>query len=288
MATRPVWKGQLRLSMVSIPVEMYSANVTGARVSFRHNQKPGGKPNPYEKAAGGGPVDRDDILGGYDLASDDDMIIDPEEIDAMKLETRKTIDLVQFVGLADISPLYYDAPFYLVPTDDLAKDAYRVVRDAMRMAGKVGLGQITLRGREHIAAVQPCGDGLLVETLRFADEVRAADPLFSGIRDAIADPDLLNVATALIDRKTAPFRAETFRDHCSIALREWIEYKRETRRTPRISTDGTPPSPSARVVDLMVALKQSLDRAGGIAVASDAPGPAATPFAGERVNGRAR
>ena len=288
MAARPVWKGQLRLSLVSIPVEMYSATVTGARISFRQIHKPSGKPIQYEKvAAGVGPVDKNDILSGFELAKDEYILIDPKEIDAIRLETKKTFELVQFVGLADISPLYYDAPYYLVPADDLAKDAYRVVRDALRAAGKVGLGQITMRGREHLAAVRPCGDGLLVETLRYADEVRAADPLFSDISDGVADQDLLDVATALIDRKTAPFKAENFKDHYSIALREMIEDKRKNRKTPRVSTDGTPPAPSGNVIDLMAALKQSLDKAGGKATAK-APAPAAKPAPAKPAKSRAK
>ena len=280
MAARPVWKGQLRLSLVSIPVEMFSATVTGARISFRQIHKPSGKPIQYEKvAAGVGPVDKDDILSGFELAKDEYILIDPKEIDAIRLETKKTFELVQFVGLADISPLYYDAPYYLVPADDLAKDAYRVVRDALRAAGKVGLGQITMRGREHLAAVRPCGDGLLVETLRYADEVRAADPLFSDISDGVADQDLLDVATALIDRKTAPFKAENFKDHYSIALREMIEDKRKNRKTPRVSTDGAPPAPTGNVIDLMAALKQSLEKAGGKTAVKATAKAAANPAA---------
>ena len=263
MAARPVWKGQLRLSLVSIAVELYSATVTGARVSFRQIHKPSGKPINYEKvAAGVGPVNKDDIFSGFEIEKDEFLLIDPKEIDAVKLETKKTFELVQFVGQSDISPLYYDSPYYLVPADDLAKDAYRVVRDALRAAGKVGLGQITMRGREYLAAVRPCGDGLLVETLRYADEVRAADPLFSDINEDEADADLLEVATALIDRKTAPFKAENFKDHYSIALREMIEAKRANRKTPRVSTEGAPTAPSGNVIDLMAALKQSLAKSG--------------------------
>ena len=254
----------MRLSLVSIAVEMYSATVTGARVSFRQIHKPSGKPINYEKvAAGVGPVNKDDIFSGFEIEKDEFLLIDPKEIDAIKLETKKTFELVQFVGQSDISPLYYDSPYYLVPADDLAKDAYRVVRDALRAAGKVGLGQITMRGREYLAAVRPCGDGLLVETLRYADEVRAADPLFSDIKEDTADADLLEVATALIDRKTAPFKAENFKDHYSIALREMIEAKRANRKTPRISTEGAPTAPSGNVIDLMAALKQSLAKSGG-------------------------
>lgn len=263
MAPRPVWKGQLRLSLVSITVEMYKATVSGARISFRQIHKPSGQPINYEKvAAGVGPVDKDDIFKGFEVEKDEFILIDPKEIDAIKLETKKTFELVQFVGQSEISPLYFDTPYYLVPADDLAKDAYRVVRDALRAADKVGLGQITMRGKESLAAVRACGDGLLVATLRYADEVRAADPLFSDINDDTADADLLEVAAALIDKKTAPFKAEAFKDHYAIALREMIEAKRTNRKTPRISTEGAPSAPSGNVIDLMAALKQSLARSG--------------------------
>lgn len=290
MAARSVWKGQLRLSLVSIAVELYSATVTGARVSFRQIHKPSGKPIQYQKiAAGVGPVDRDDILSGFELGKGDYILIDPKEIEAIKLETKKTFELVQFVDHADISPLYYDAPYYLVPADDLAKDAYRVVRDALRKSGKVGLGQITMRGREHLAAVRPCGDGLLVETLRYADEVREAEPLFHDISEGSVDEDLLDVATALIDRKTSPFKADNFKDHYSVALREMIDDKRKNRKTPRVTTDGTPPAPSGNVIDLMAALKQSLDKAGGKTPAKPAAKePAAKPARARPAKARAK
>ncbi|MDX5402619.1 MAG: Ku protein [Rhodobacterales bacterium] len=263
MAARPVWKGQLRLSLVSIGVELFTATESGARIRFRQIHKPSGKPISYEKvAAGVGPVNKDDIFSGYEVEKDEFILIDPKEIDAIKLETRKTFELVQFVEQSDISPLYYDAPYYLVPSDDLAQDAYRVVRDALRAEGKVGLGQITMRGKERLAAVRPCGDGLLVETLRYADEVREADPLFSEISDDEADPELLDVAKALIARKTAPFKADHFRDNYAIALREMIDAKRANRKTPRVSTDGAPPASTGNVIDLMDALKKSLATSG--------------------------
>jgi DNA end-binding protein Ku len=271
----------LRLSLVSIAVEMFTATVTGARISFRQIHKPSGKPINYEKvAAGVGPVDKDDIFSGFEVEKDEFILIDPKEIDAIKLETKKTFELVQFVGQSEISPLYFDAPYYLVPADDLAKDAYRVVRDALRAADKVGLGQITMRGKERLAAVRPCGDGLLVATLRYADEVREADPLFSEINDDPADKDLIEVATALIDRKTAPFKAEAFKDNYSIALREMIEAKRANRKTPRVSTEGSPTASSGNVIDLMAALKQSLAKSGGSGAAAK---PAASRKPGSKV-----
>src|SRR5690606_15569134 len=116
----------------------------------------------YEKVVPGiGPVDKDEIVKGYELEKDQYVLLEPEEVDAVKLESKRTFELVQFVGACEIPPLYFDKPYYLVPADELAEDAYRVVRDALRTSKKTGLGQITLRGKEYIAAVRDCGDGLL-------------------------------------------------------------------------------------------------------------------------------
>ena len=261
MATRAVWKGQLRLSLVAIPVELYPATKSGARVSFRQIHGPSGKPVRYEKTVAGiGAVTSDDIMKGYETAKGDFLLLQPDEIDSIRLQTKKTLELVQFVDQCEISPLYFDKPYYVVPTDDLAEDAYRVVRDALRMAKKAALGQLTMRGREYLCAIRPCGDGLLLETLRYADEIREAEPLFSGIEDKKADKELLDVATQLIARKTAPFDADVFKDHYDAALRDLIEAKRKNRKTPRTTLDQDDRPSGENVVDLMAALKESLKK----------------------------
>ncbi|CAN7373655.1 Ku protein [Pararhizobium sp. LjRoot255] len=265
MASRALWKGQLRLSLVSIPVEVFSATKSGARFSFRQIHEPTGKPVHYDKVVEGvGPVDMDEIVKGYEYESGKYVLLEPEEIDAVKLETKKTLELVQFVDACEISPIYYDKPYYLVPADDLAEDAYRVVRDALRSAGKVGLGQLTLRGREYIAAIKPCGDGLLLETLHYADELRKADPMFSGLSGKKADEELLEVATALIDRKTAPFDATTFKDNYSTALKELVQRKLKGKKTKiEVDEEEDKGRRGDNVVDLMSALKKSLEGGGG-------------------------
>ena len=264
MASRAVWTGQLRLSLVSIPVEIHAATDRGARVRFRQIHGPSGKPVRHEKTVPGiGPVDRDEILKGYEVGDGDYLLIEPEDLDAIRLETRKTLELVQFVGVCEIPPLYFDRPYYVIPTDDLAEDAYRVLRDAFRQAEMAGLGQLAMRGREHLCALRPCGDGLLLETLHYADEIRAADPLFSGIADEAADEELLDVARQLIERKAAPFDPEAFSDSYDAALRDLIEAKRKSGKTPRTRTgDGGAPRGGENVVDLMSALKASLKEDG--------------------------
>lgn len=264
MASRAVWKGQIRLSLVSIPVEIHSATKSGARVSFRQIHGPSGKRVRYEKTVPGiGPVRAEDILKGYEIGDDEYLLLEKDEVDAIKLETKKTLELVQFVGLSEIPPLYYDRPYYVVPSDDLAEDAYRVVRDALRAAEKVGLGQLTMRGKEYLCALRPCGDGILLETLHYADEIKEADPLFSSIEDEAADADLLDVATELIERKTDRFNASTFTDRYDEALRALIERKRKSKKTPRARTGDDEAPSGENVVDLMAALKESLKNDGG-------------------------
>ncbi|MAQ38176.1 MULTISPECIES: Ku protein [Thioclava] len=265
MASRAIWKGQLRLSLVSIPVEIHSATKTGARLSFRQIHGPSGKRVHYEKTVSGiGPIDADEILKGYEIGDDEYLLLEPEEIDAIKLETKKTLELVQFVDAPEIPPLYYDRPYYVVPTDDLAQDAYRVVRDALRQSKKVGLGQLVMRGKEYLCALRPCGDGILLETLHYADEIREADPLFSDIEDEPADKELLEVATQLIDRKTDSFDASAFTDHYDAALRDLIDRKRKSKKTPRAKTGEDDSSRGGdNVVDLMSALQDSLKADGG-------------------------
>ncbi|MEX1234765.1 MAG: Ku protein [Roseovarius sp.] len=272
MASRALWKGQLRLSLVSIPVEIHSARRSDRKITFRQIHKPSGKRVRYEKSVTGvGPVKSEDIMKGYEVSKDEYVLLEPDEIDAIKLETKKTLELVQFVDGAEIAPIWFDRPYYVVPTDDLAEDAYRVVRDALRNSGKVGLGQLTMRGREALCAIRPCGDGLLMETLHYEDDIRDAEPMFSGIEDDPADADLLQVATELINRKTAPFDAGAFEDHYAAALRDLVDRKVKSRKTPRATTDESDERPEAtNVVDLMDALRASLkgSKAGGKASAA--------------------
>ena len=266
MAMRSLWKGQLRLSLVSISVELYSATQSGARVSFRQIHEPSGKRIKYEKVAEGiGPVDKDEIVKGFEYEKNNYVLLKPEEIAEVKLESKKTFELVQFVEACEIPPLYFDKPYYLVPADDLAQDAYRVVRDALRQTSRVGIGQITLRGQEHLAAVKPCGDGLLLETLHYADEIRNADPVFAAIKDEAVSEDLLDVATALIEKKTAPFDAAVYKDHFSDALKALIQAKIKSKTGKRVVEEDEAPAVGGRqdnVVDLMAALKKSLEGAG--------------------------
>ncbi len=264
MAPRAVWTGQIRLSLVSIPVEIYAATTSGPRVSFRQIHEPSGKRVRYEKTVKGiGPVDTDEIVKGYETGDGDYLLIEPEELDALKIETSKRLELLQFVGQDEIAPLYYDRPYYVVPTDDLAEDAYRVVRDALRADKKAALCQITLRGKEHLAAIRPCGDGLLLETLRYEDEIRDADPMFSDISDEAADEEMLDVARELIGKKTKPFDAGAYSDSYYRAVMDLIAAKREDEDADVAGIGEEDETEGENVVDLMGALKKSLAKSEG-------------------------
>lgn len=264
--TRPIWKGQLRLSLVSIPVEMFTATRASAKPAFRQIHEPTGKPIHYEKVVDGvGAVDKDEIRKGFEYEKGDYVLLTDEEIDAVKLETRKTLELVQFVDEGEIPPMYFDTPYFLAPADELAEDAFRVVRDALRKAKKLGLGQLALRGHEYLVAVRPCGKGILLETLHYADEIKKSDSFFSEIPAKGADPELLDVATALIEKKSAKFDAKLFKDHYQAALRELIARKLKSKGR-KLATDVEEPARTPRgdnVVDLMAALKKSLEGSGG-------------------------
>jgi DNA end-binding protein Ku len=263
-AARPIWKGQIRLSLVSIPVEMFSARKSARRIAFRQIHEPSGEPIHYQKVVSGiGPVNTDDILKGFEYEKGKYVLLDDEDIEAVKLETRRTFELTQFVGACEIEPIYFDKPYFVVPQDDLAEEAFRVLRDALRKTQMIGLGQLAMRGNEYLAALKPCGSGLILETLHYADEIRKADPFFTEISDKKADSDLLSVAEELIKKKASPFDAADFKNHYRQALRKLID-ERLKGKAPKVETEEEEERPSGdNVIDLMGALKRSLQSSGG-------------------------
>jgi DNA end-binding protein Ku len=262
MAARAYWKGQIRLALVSIPVEIYSATKSGATIAFNQIHEPSGKRIKYEKVVPGiGPVDADDIVKGYQVSKGNYITFDEEELDAVKLESKKTLELTQFVDADEIDPLYYEKPYYVVPADDLAEEAFVVLREALRKSRKVALGQLAMRGREYMVSLKPCGRGILLETMRYADEVTKAQGYFRDIADKEPEPELLELAEALIDRKTAKFDPGKFHDRYVDALKELIEKKRKTGKKIEAEEENEPKRGS-NVIDLMAALKRSIEKPG--------------------------
>lgn len=271
MAARAYWQGQIRLALVSIPVEIYSAVKSGASVSFRQIHEPTGKPIKYEKVAEGvGPVDPDDIMKGYQIEKGEYVLLDQDEIDAVKLESKKTLELTQFVDAGDIDVLYYEKPYFVVPADDLAEEAFIVLREALKRTRKVGLGQLAMRGREYVVSLKPCGRGMVLETLRYADEVNRAQGYFRDIPDEKPDAELLELAEALIEKKSGAFEPKEFHDRYVDALKDLIERKRKQKGNRKIIDDKDEGGgrSASNVVDLMAALKKSMEKPGGTAAAA--------------------
>ncbi|MES1972004.1 MAG: Ku protein [Pseudomonadota bacterium] len=274
MAARAYWQGQIRLALVSIPVEIYPATKSGAQISFKQIHEPTGKPIHYEKVVTGvGPVDTDEIMKGFEYEKGEFVLLDQDEIDAVKLESKKTLELTQFVDASEIDVLYYEKPYFVVPADDLAEEAFIVLREALRRTKKVGLGQLAMRGREYVVSLKPCGRGMVLETLRYADEVNKAQGYFRDIPDSRPDEDLLELAEALIDRKTGPFHPAEFHDRYVDALKDLVERKRKAKGRKIIEDTSDEPTgrSGSNVVDLMAALKKSMEKPAAGPAAKAAP-----------------
>ena len=254
---RAYWKGFLRLSLVSIPVEIYNAVESKSEISFRQIHKPSGRRVSYEKVVPGvGKIENSDIVKGYEVDTDTYITLDPDEVDAVKLESKKTIDIAQFVDLAEIDWRYFERPYYIAPADEMAGEGYTVIRDAMRKTGKVGLAQVTIGGREWLVAIAPLDDGLVMVMLRYADELRESGDFFDEVPKTKPDKEMVDLAVELIGRKASKFDASKFEDHYATALKALIQDKLKGRRIVAHAEESRPKG--ANVVDLMEALRRSV------------------------------
>ena len=207
MAARAYWQGQIRLALVSIPVQVFPATKSAARIAFNQIHKPSGKRIRYEKVVPGlGAVDADDIVKSYEVEKGKYVLLTDDEISDVKLEAKHTIDLVQFVDADEIDTVYFDKPYFVSPDEDeVAGEAYVVLRDALKATKKIGLGQLVARGQASIVALRAAGKGLVIETVRYADELQNSEQFFTTIPAAKPEKELLSLATELIERKVKPF-----------------------------------------------------------------------------------
>lgn len=258
MAPRAFWRGTIRLSLVSVPVRLNPATSSSARLSLHMIHAPTGERVRYQQIVPEvGAVDKDEIVKGYEYERGHYVTFNDDELDKIKLESKHTIELVRFVDAAEIDPIYFDRPYFVAPDSELAEEPFIVLRDALKATRKTALGQVTLAGKEHIAAIRPCSRGLILETLRFADEVRSAHEYFNGIPEAAADDEQVELARLLIDRKSGSFNPEEFKDRQQALLKEMIEAKIQNRPAPAQGERRGP----AKVVNLMEALRRSVQSA---------------------------
>lgn len=253
----------MRLSLVSIPVEIHSAIEPGSSISLNQIHKPSGKRVNYTKTVKGvGQIDAADIVKGYEIDKDIYVTLEPQEIDSLKVESKRTLDLQQFIDASEVDPRYFEKPFYVVPADEHAAEGYLVIREALRSMKKLGVGQITMGGREHIVAIGPVGKGLVMEVLRYADEVRSPNPYFSDLPSLKLDEEMVALARELISKKAAPFEPGKYHDSYAEALRALVAEKAKGKR---IVARPSSSAPEGKVVDLLEALRKSLKANGGTA-----------------------
>ncbi|MGZ3306163.1 MAG: non-homologous end joining protein Ku, partial [Asticcacaulis sp.] len=180
MALRPYWSGNIRLSLVSLPVSIYAALNRSKQIPLHEIYRKTGERVHNQLMAGDDPVDREDIVKGYEAEKGEYVLIEPDEIKDLKIPSSKTLDIVEFVNADAIDELYFETPYFVVPQDG-QEETFAVIRDALRETGKVGVGQLAIGGRERLCSLKPCGSGIILETLRYEDEVRDADPYFEDI-----------------------------------------------------------------------------------------------------------
>ncbi|MBY0559487.1 Ku protein [Hyphomicrobium sp.] len=259
MATaRSFWKGHLRLALVTIPIRLVSATASEDKIALHQVDKKSKQRIRYQKVAGetGKVVPQSDIVQGYELDDGNYVLFEPDELDKLKLSTRHTVELTEFVEACSIDPLYFDNPYYVLPDGDVAEEGYRIIRDALRATKKYGVGQLTMRGRENLIAMKPSGDGLMIETLRYASEVRDADEIFDGIGNEKLRPELIDMAKQLINERTRKFNPADFKNHYAEALRKLVKEKVEGGLSTEVSGGEEQPS-GGTVIDFMEALRRS-------------------------------
>jgi DNA end-binding protein Ku len=259
MAARPSWQGHLKLSLVTCPVALYNAISPRGDVHFNMiNPSTGNRIKMLTVDAGTEEkLERKNLVKGYEIAKGEYVIVTQEEIDSVKLESTKTIEIDSFVPMADIDHLYWDNPYYLVPDGKMAAEPFAVIREAMERAEQVALGRIVISSRERLVAIEPRDRGLVATTLRSYDEVRAMKDYFADIPQIRPDPEMIAIAAKIIAQKEADFDPTEFKDHYEDALRELIERKQKGHK---ISKKDEPAE--SNVINLMDALKASLKGGG--------------------------
>jgi DNA end-binding protein Ku len=255
MAARPTWQGHLKLSLVTCPVALYTATTSTNDVSFHLiNPDTNNRIRMVPTDPDTGPVERSDLVRGYEVSKDEYVLFDDADFDSVRLESTRTISIDKFVDEDQIDRLYWDSPFFVVPENGAGVEAFAVIRDAMQKQGKVALGSLVLRGKERQLALEVRGKGLVAYTLRSQDEVRDAADYFDDIRTVKADTDMVEIAARIIAQKAAEFDPSQFKDRYDDALRALIKTKAKGGKG---TVDVAEPD-DTNVIDLMEALRSSL------------------------------
>jgi len=255
VAPRAYWKGYIKLSLVSCPVALFPAASEREKISFHQLHRQTGNRIRYKKidAETGREVDTDDIVKGYEVAKDEFIEIESEELEAVEIESKRVIDIDTFVPKDDIDQLYINNPYYIVPDGDVGQQAFAAIREAIRKEGMVALATIVFTSREHIIALEARGKGMMGITLRYPYEVRDEADYFDEIENEQVPKDMLELATHIVETKRGQFKPETFEDHYEDALKSLIKKKKSGEKIERPQQQG-----ASNVINLIDALRQSV------------------------------
>ncbi len=262
MAPRAYWKGYLKLSLVSCPIALFPASSEREKISFHQLHKQTGNRIKYRKvdAETGDEVESADIIKGYEVGKGEYLEIAPEELEAIAIESKRTIEIDEFVPRKEIDEIYFNNPYYIVPDGEVGQQAFAVIREAIRQEGMVAIGKVVFTSREHVIALEARDKGLLGVTLRYPYEVRKEEEYFDDIPEEKLPKDMLDLAKHIVDSKKAEWKPERFEDQYEDALKELLKRKQSGQKieAPR---DREP----SKVVNLMDALRRSVEteRAGG-------------------------
>jgi DNA end-binding protein Ku len=256
MAPRAYWKGYLKLSLVSFPIKLFPATADREKVRFHQINRESGNRIKYIKvdAGTGEPVDDEDIVRGYEVGRGRYLEITNDELEAIAAQGTHTIEIDQFVPKDEIDEIYWAIPYYIAPDGDLGRQAFSVIREAIRKEHMVALGRVVFTTREHVVAIQPRGKGTMGLTLRYPYEIRDEELYFSDITDEKVPKDMLDLAVAIVRSKARHFQPDKFEDHYESALRELIGKKQRREKIEPVRK-----RPQAQVVNLMDALRRSAE-----------------------------
>jgi DNA end-binding protein Ku len=260
---RPYWSGQLQISLVSFGIQLFPAVSTASEISFHQiDRKTGERVHHLKVIDGNDPVNKAEIVKGYEYSPGKYVTIEPDEVNRLRIESKKTLDISQFVSLDEIPLELFEKPYFILPDGDKQAASFAVVQKALAKSGKAGLGEIVFAGREHLVAVTAPHDenerGLMAYTLRYSTELRSAEEYFSSIKSHAVDARQLKMAEELIEHYTEPFDVTAFKDDYEDALRSLVEAKMKKQPLP---LEAKAPK-QAKVIDLMDALKASLKASG--------------------------
>ena len=263
MAVRPYWKGYLKLSLVTCAVTLSPATTEGERVRFHTiNRKTGDRIyTKYVDAKSGRTVEDDDQVKAFEKGEDDYVILEDDELDAVQLESARTIAIDEFVEADSVEWVYYDSPYFVVPSDEVGAEAFTVIREAMAESGVVGISQVVIGNRERAVMLQPWDNGIVLWTLRYGDEVREEDEYWKSVEDDKPDAKMLSMVEQIIEDRTVAWSDSMLKDPVQAKLLSIIKAKQSPKGKTKAKKgdDQEEAEAPSNVIDLMAALKKSLE-----------------------------